>query len=87
MVLHKRKVYGKFVSFFLKTKGVSIIHAIRGWTIRIVCFVIARYIPWNIARGEYQYIESNGKMIKECSGCTFPHKAENYDVIIEFLSK
>lgn len=37
--------------------------------------------------GEYQYIESNGKMIKECSGCTFPHKAENYDVIIEFLSK
>lgn len=37
--------------------------------------------------GEYKYIESNGKMIKECSGCTFPHKAENYDVIIEFLSK
>lgn len=37
--------------------------------------------------GEYKYIESNGKMIKECSGCTFSHKAENYDVIIEFLSK
>ena len=36
--------------------------------------------------GEYKYIESNGKMIKECSGCTFPHKAENYDVIIDFLS-
>ena len=37
--------------------------------------------------GEYQYIESNGKMIKECSGCTFPHKAENYDLIMDFLSK
>ena len=36
--------------------------------------------------GEYKYIESNGKMIKECSDCTFPHKAENYDVIINFLS-
>ena len=36
--------------------------------------------------GEYKYIESNGKMIKECTDCTFPHKAENYDAIIDFLS-
>jgi len=36
--------------------------------------------------GTYKLIESKGKMIKECSGCTFPHEAENYDVIIEFLS-
>ena len=37
--------------------------------------------------GEYKYIQSNGKMIKECTDCTFPHQAENYDVIIDFLSK
>ena len=37
--------------------------------------------------GEYNYIEADGKMIKECTDCTFPHKAENYDVIIGFLSK
>ena len=37
--------------------------------------------------GEYKYIEANGKKIKECSNCTFPHKAENYDIIINFLSK
>jgi len=36
--------------------------------------------------GEYKYVHSNGKMIKECTNCTFPHEAENYDVIIEFLS-
>ena len=33
-----------------------------------------------------KYIESNGKMMKECTDCTFPHKAENYEVIIGFLS-
>ena len=27
-----------------------------------------------------------GKRIKDCSGCTFPHESENYDVIISFLS-
>ena len=37
--------------------------------------------------GEYRYIEVNGKQIKECTACTFPHRAENYDVIMKFLSK
>ena len=37
--------------------------------------------------GDYRYIESNGKLIKECTDCTFPHKAENYDSIIALLSK
>ena len=36
--------------------------------------------------GEHKYVESDGKMIKECTDCTFPHKAENYDLIIAFLS-
>lgn len=37
--------------------------------------------------GDYGYIESNGKLIKECKDCTFPHKAENYELIIALLSK
>lgn len=27
----------------------------------------------------------NGKIIKDCSNCNFPHKAENYDKVIDFL--
>ena len=37
--------------------------------------------------GDYRYIESNGRLIKECTDCTFPHKAENYELIIALLSK
>ena len=37
--------------------------------------------------GKCRYIESDGRRVKDCSGCTFPHKAENYDKIIEFLSQ
>ena len=37
--------------------------------------------------GEYKFIESHGKKIKECTDCTFPHKEDNYDNIIDFLSK
>ena len=36
--------------------------------------------------GDYTYIESNGKKVKECTNCTFPHAAENYDVMMKFLS-
>ena len=37
--------------------------------------------------GKYNYIDSHGKKIKECTNCTFPHKAQNYDIIIELLSQ
>lgn len=36
--------------------------------------------------GNYKYIEVDGRKIKECTDCIFPHQAENYDVIIKFLS-
>ena len=36
--------------------------------------------------GDYKYIEVKEKKIKECTNCTFPHKAENYDLIIKILS-
>lgn len=35
--------------------------------------------------GNNKYIEKNGKRIKVCTDCTFPHKADNYDKVIEFL--
>ena len=35
--------------------------------------------------GNYRYIEVNGKSIKECTDCTFPHEAESYDTIMALL--
>ena len=37
--------------------------------------------------GEYSYIEADGRKIKDCSACTFPHRAENYDAVIALLSE
>lgn len=37
--------------------------------------------------GTYIYREANGKKIKSCIECTFPHKAENYETVIQFLVK
>ena len=36
--------------------------------------------------GNHKYIDVNGTMLKECTDCTFPHQAENYDTIIKFLA-
>ena len=30
---------------------------------------------------------ANTRKIKDCTNCTFPHKAENYDSIIQLLSQ
>lgn len=48
------------------------------------------YCPLNSMEhcpGNSAYIEKNGKRIKDCSKCTFPHEAENYDLVVEILSK
>ena len=37
--------------------------------------------------GKYEYIEVKGQKIKSCMDCTFPHEADNYDVVIKILSK
>ncbi len=37
--------------------------------------------------GNPKYIEVKGKRIKDCSDCVFPHRAENYDKIIEEIRK
>ena len=37
--------------------------------------------------GANEYIEKDGKKIKVCTNCNFPHKAENYDTIISRLKE
>lgn len=41
----------------------------------------------NSCPGNYTYLEQNGKKIKECTNCTFPHEPQNYDVIMELLGE
>lgn len=35
--------------------------------------------------GNPRYIEKDGRKIKVCTNCTFPHQPENYDIIIQAL--
>jgi Zn-finger protein len=35
--------------------------------------------------GNPRFHEKEGKTIKVCTDCTFPHRAENYDKIIELI--
>ena len=42
--------------------------------------------PYEDCLGHPVYREmKNGRNIKVCTGCTFPHQAENYDKIMDFL--
>lgn len=35
--------------------------------------------------GTPAFLETDGKQIKDCSSCTFPHRAENYEKILSCL--
>lgn len=37
--------------------------------------------------GNYKMVEKNGKLVKSCIDCIFPHVPENYDLVMEFLRK
>ncbi len=37
--------------------------------------------------GEPVFIEKNGRQLKVCKNCSFPHKPENYDRIIALLKE
>lgn len=37
--------------------------------------------------GNPDFLEIKGRVVKDCSNCTFPHKPENYDKIIAHMSK
>ncbi len=51
----------------------------------LFCYCPMHFLPECL--GVPKYIERDGKKIKDCSGCMFPHKPENYDLIMEFLKK
>lgn len=38
-----------------------------------------------ICPGNPEFIEVDGRQIKDCSNCTFPHQPENYDTIMKLL--
>lgn len=35
--------------------------------------------------GSPEYLMRDGKRMKSCMNCTFPHQPENYDIIMQFL--
>lgn len=37
--------------------------------------------------GNYTRIKVNGRVIKSCENCLFPHKPENYEAIMKLLSQ
>lgn len=37
--------------------------------------------------GKPQYMDIDGKSVKDCTNCVFPHVPENYDVIMNCLKK
>lgn len=37
--------------------------------------------------GNYKMVEKNGKLVKSCIDCIFPHVPENYDLVMELLRK
>ncbi|MBQ9140485.1 MAG: metal-binding protein [Lachnospiraceae bacterium] len=37
--------------------------------------------------GNCEYLEIEGKRIKVCTNCTFPHRFENYEAIMELLKR
>ena len=37
--------------------------------------------------GNPEYKEKEGKKIKVCTNCTYPHRAENYDSVIETVAR
>ena len=44
--------------------------------------------PYEDCPGNPKYITAkNGKRIKSCEDCTFPHKPENYDKVVAFLAE
>ncbi|MCR5267346.1 MAG: cysteine-rich small domain-containing protein [Lachnospiraceae bacterium] len=42
--------------------------------------------PYADCPGDHTYIEKESGRIKNCTNCTFPHRAENYETVLRFLS-
>ncbi len=40
---------------------------------------------WKDCPGNPEYKEKDGKIIKICMNCTFPHEPEHYEIIMQIL--
>lgn len=50
-------------------------------------FCYCPFYSYEKCPGKPEYIMIDDKKTKSCSNCVFPHKAENYEVIIKLLSE
>lgn len=48
-------------------------------------FCYCPFYLWENCPGAPEYWERNGKPLKVCTNCNFPHRPENYDTIIKLL--
>jgi Zn-finger protein len=48
-------------------------------------FCYCPFYTWRECPGKPVYKERDGKRLKICTGCVFPHRPENYDIIIQYL--
>ena len=54
------------------------------------CNCLFCYCPFHLREhcpGNPKFVETKKGIVKDCTDCTFPHKPENYDIIINWLKK
>ena len=37
--------------------------------------------------GSPRFLDIRGKIVKDCTDCTFPHRPENYDAVIQWIKR
>ena len=51
----------------------------------LFCYCPLYFLP--DCPGNYQLLEKNGRTIKSCVSCDFPHREENYEAVMALLKK
>lgn len=54
------------------------------------CNCLFCYCPFyreSACPGRPSYVAREGRQIKDCSGCTFPHRPESYDRILDWIRR
>lgn len=49
-------------------------------------FCFCPFYLYNKCPGDPDYLCNKDKKIKDCSNCLFPHKAENYELIVKIIT-
>ena len=77
----------RILAVFLRIQPASIIPATRGWRILTAYSVIALFICGKKCPGSPRFLDIRGKIVKDCTDCTFPHRPENYDAVIQWIKR